>query len=500
LHAAIGWSYDLLFPDDQRGLEALSSFTAGAPLAAAEAVLAALGVPPTAAVDVLTRLVDRSLATADIGDRGAVRYRLLDSVRDFGRERLRASARDGRASAAHAAWFGAAAMEASAGLRGADQPRHLSLVRTDRADIDAALAWCAGHDPWLGLRIANGFGWAWVFLGAGSDAARRFRATLAAAPAAPKPERVDAMLFAAWFEASGGDLERAVREVRAALDLADDTARPWLFLAFVHSQQGRPHEALTALAACRDELRGWEQGAAWLLTAWATIALGDVTEAGHACAEALTILGPLGDQWALSHAEAMLGTLAQAQHRFPDAVAHLTRAAGAAHRLGFAAAGSLHRTNLGRAHQQNGDPVAAIAAFEQAIEDATAAGDLRVVALARVRLARVLRPLGRTAEARSCVDAARRWYATAGGGDGALLADHVAADLAADPDRLEAVLSAARAAGDPEVEVLTLDALARLHAAAGRGDEATALRAAADDLMPAAAHLLTADDRRPPPG
>jgi hypothetical protein len=98
------------------------------------------------------------------------------------------------------------------------------------------------------------------------------------------------------------------------------------------------------------------------------------------------------------------------------------------------------------------------------------------------------------------VDAARRWYATAGGGDGALLADHVAADLAADPDRLEAVLSAARAAGDPEVEMLTLDALARLHAAAGRGDEATALRAAADDLMPAAAHLLTADDRRPPPG
>jgi tetratricopeptide (TPR) repeat protein len=212
------------------------------------------------------------------------------------------------------------------------------------------------------------------------------------------------------------------------------------------------------------------------------------------------VLSPLGDQWALSHAEAMLGTLAQAEHRFPDAVAHLTRAADAAHRLGFAAAGSLHRTNLGRAYQQNGDPAAAIAAFERAIEDAAAAGDLRVVALARVRVARALRALGRTAEARSHVDSARRWYATAGGGDGALLADHLAAELDADPDRLAAVLSAARAAGDPEVEVLTLDALARLNAAAGRGTEATALRAAADELMPAAAYLLTADDRRPPRG
>jgi hypothetical protein len=132
-------------------------------------------------------------------------------------------------------------------------------------------------------------------------------------------------------------------------------------------------------------------------------------------------------------------------------------------------------------------------------ENATAAGDLRVVALARVRLARVLRGLGRTVDARSQVDSARRWFATAGGGDGALLADHLAAELAADPERLAAVLAAARTAGDPEVEVLTLDALARLHAAAGRVDEAAELRAAADDLMPAAGHLLTADDRRPPP-
>src|SRR5690349_441135 len=77
LRAAIGWSYDLLFPDDQRGLQGLSCFAGSAPLAAAEAVLAALGVPSTSALDVLTRLVDRSLATVEVGGGGEVRYRLL---------------------------------------------------------------------------------------------------------------------------------------------------------------------------------------------------------------------------------------------------------------------------------------------------------------------------------------------------------------------------------------------------------------------------------------
>ena len=56
LQAAIGWSYDLLFPDDQRGLQALACFSGGAPLAATEAVLGALAVPAAAAVDVLDRL------------------------------------------------------------------------------------------------------------------------------------------------------------------------------------------------------------------------------------------------------------------------------------------------------------------------------------------------------------------------------------------------------------------------------------------------------------
>ncbi len=70
LKATIGWSYELLFPDDQRGLWALATFAGGAPLPAVESVLEALDVPAAAAIDVVGRLASRSLVIVDDeGDR-----------------------------------------------------------------------------------------------------------------------------------------------------------------------------------------------------------------------------------------------------------------------------------------------------------------------------------------------------------------------------------------------------------------------------------------------
>ena len=97
LRATIGWSYDLLFPDDQKGLWALATFAGGAPLDAIELVIVALGVPRVAALDVVDRLVSRSLVIVD-----ADRYRLLDSIRAFAIE----ATDDGDVAAeAHSRWL-----------------------------------------------------------------------------------------------------------------------------------------------------------------------------------------------------------------------------------------------------------------------------------------------------------------------------------------------------------------------------------------------------------
>jgi predicted ATPase/DNA-binding SARP family transcriptional activator len=508
LGAALAWSYDLLFPDDQRGLWALACFSGGAPLPAVEYVLAALGVPTATALDVIGRLADRSLVGVDVTTGGAVRYRLLDSVREFSAERSREAGLAGVASGAHAAWFAAAAARAEQDVRGPGQGEHLSLVRTERANIDAALAWARTNDPLLGLRIANGFGWTWAVLGAGPDAVQRCRAALTAAQTVAQPhERATGLLLAGWLEASGGNLDQATADIEEAMRLGDDELRSVgrLYLSFVRTQQGRARDALALLADCRVDFHGlgrpWEEGSSWLLTAWAEIFLGETGRGRAACDAALRLLRPLGDQWALNHAEALLGALAQAEHRFADAIAHLHRAADATHRLGFTAAEAHHLTTLGRAQQQSGDRRAAIATLERAIETAHSTGDLRTAAIAGVRLGCVRRAAGDRRSARTAAQSAKRWYDVAGGGEGAILAEYLLAALDADDraphaaERLTVVLADARLAHAVEPEVLALDILARIHADQGRPTDARTMLDAADRVMPSAGHLVTDNDR-----
>lgn len=508
LRAAIAWSYDLLFPDDQRGLWALACFAGGATLGAVEGVLAALGVPAASGVDVVDRLADRSLLSVDASADGSVRYRLLDSVREFSLDRLTEAGVADVALGAHAAWFAALAVSAERGVRGPEQAEHLQVVRAERSNIDAALAWTSTHDPVLGLRIANGFGWAWVVLGAGVDAARRIRAAVTAADiAGAAQDRAYGLLLAGWLEASGGDLDQADADIEQAMRMGGDDLRGMahLHLSFVRIQQGRPHDVLALLAGCLVDFqrlgRTWEEGGSWILSAWAAIALGELARGKAACDEALRLLRPLRDDWTLIHAEGMLGGIAQAEHRFADAAAHLERAAAAAHHLGFAGVEALHLTNLGRAYQRTGDHVAAITTLERAIVAAQATGDLRMAAMARVRLGRVLRATGEQQAARAIVLSAQQWYGAAGGGDGTALAEYVLATLDLDDgaptagQRLTEVLAAARRTGDLEIQVLTLDALARVHAENDRPADALATLATADSLIGSAHHLVTDNDR-----
>jgi hypothetical protein len=113
----------------------------------------------------------------------------------------------------------------------------------------------------------------------------------------------------------------------------------------------------------------------------------------------------------------------------------------------------------------------------------------------------VLRSIGELESARATVRSAQRWYSTAGGGDGATLAEYLVAALDADdgaPDaqaQLAAVLAAARDAHDVEIEVLALDRMARIYAEQGRTTDAREALGAADRAMGSASHLLAMGDR-----
>jgi predicted ATPase/DNA-binding SARP family transcriptional activator len=519
LAAAIAWSHDLLFPDDQRGLWALASFVDGVPLAAGEHVIGALGVPAASALDVVDRLVDRSLVSVDVGARDvgdgaddrSYRYRMLDSVRAFGLDRLREAGLADAAAGAHASWFGDAAGIVDEEVRGPRQARHLTFVRVERANIDAALAWAVANDPQLAVRIVNGFGWAWVVAGDGALGAERFRTTLdAVGDRAPAADRAIGWSITAWLEA-GNSVARAHVAAEHAILVADaagdDTvaAVSRLALAFVLIQEARAREALDLLEGCCADFRRlgrvWDEGAAWVLSASAALLLGDAVLAANACAHAEALVRPLGDDWGLGHLDSILGRVARAELRSDDAIRHLSEAADAAGRLGFATSEGYHLANLGRVHQQAGDPEQAIVALERVLEIGRATAELRLVALGRVTLGAVLREIGDDDGARAQLGAADDWFRASGGGAGAavaacLLAAMDAVDGVDDATtRLIDLLDAARAADDIEVEVRALDALARARAKEGETTAAIELLDAADARLLAAPDLLGDADR-----
>jgi predicted ATPase len=492
LRATIGWSYELLFPDDQRGLWALAAFSGGAPLAAAESVLGALDVPPSAAIDVVGRLASRSLVIVD----DPPRYRLLDSIRAFALEALAEAGLTERGLDAHAAWYEGQAASSTAGVRSARQAEYLALARSERANIDAALGWCAANDPGRGLAIASGFGWAWIVLGDWRGAQRLLTALTAVGERAPAHDRATALLLAAWIEASSGHLAPARRHVEAARELAggdpDLEARCAYYLAYVVSHHGDWEHGLALTARARELYDGldrpWDQAANALFASRAAISAGDVGRAAQARDEVQRRLQVVDDPWLHVRGDAMLGEFARVERRFDDAVAHIGRAAETSGRLGFLQTEAYQLTSLGRAQCQAGDYAAGAAALQVGIAKAQATGDVRLAALGRVHLGRILRALGRTAEAREALVAAAEFHRDAGGGEQAALGETLLAALDRDRERLTALLDQARRDANAPVEVFALDALARI-----TGDEG--LYAAADERMATASHFIAERDR-----
>ncbi|HEX8509099.1 MAG TPA: BTAD domain-containing putative transcriptional regulator, partial [Propionibacteriaceae bacterium] len=303
LQAAIEWSYDLLFPDDQRGLWALSCFAGSASLSAIEAVLTALGVPAGAVLDTISRLVDRSMVSIDPAEGGEVRYRLLDSIRAYARARAGEAGLAEAAALAHAQWYGATASWCDEHIRTVQQPVCLAIARAERANIDLALTWCTRQDPLLGIHIANGFGWTWVVLGDGTAGAARVRNAIV--DQASAYDRAGALLHAAWLEASAGDVNLAQTNLDEARELAEDLADSVLVAdvhrhqAFVAIQQGHPDVVLSSTAASVATYRplalAWYTAASVLLAAFGSLMLGDTTTATRNGREALAALSVIGD-------------------------------------------------------------------------------------------------------------------------------------------------------------------------------------------------------------
>jgi non-specific serine/threonine protein kinase len=138
LRATVDWSYDLLAEPERALLRRLSVFAGGWTFEAAEAVAAGDGIQTHAVLDLMAQLVDKSLVIAE-EQRGAVRYRLLETIRAYARDRLLEAGEAERTRDRHLAYFLGLAEEAEPRLRGAEERVTLDRLEAEHANLQAAL-------------------------------------------------------------------------------------------------------------------------------------------------------------------------------------------------------------------------------------------------------------------------------------------------------------------------------------------------------------------------
>ncbi|MDL4819341.1 ATP-binding protein [Actinomadura opuntiae] len=307
LRAAIDWSHALCSAEERLLWARLSVFAGDFDLDAAEHVCSGEGLRAEQVVDVLTGLVDKSVVQrADRG--GVVRYRMLDSLREYGVERLAAGGGQARLRRRCFDWYAGRLRRARAELAGAEQTRWLAWFDRERANIRALLGhvlataetatardamdalgrlWMlhgmAGEcrhwmDRLLEARDTTGEGWARL-LGLAAltmtlqddlDAARELLGR-AAAQARAEGDR-DAVALVTCCEGAtalfAGDVDRSLRLLGAADELGEDAGADVLLL-LVEVFRGVAHlfkgdHAAAVEHAGRGARAGEEHGELWV--------------------------------------------------------------------------------------------------------------------------------------------------------------------------------------------------------------------------------------------
>ena len=185
LRGAIQWSHDLLDPDGQTMFRWLAAFAGGWTFEAAEAICSPAGAAVLDTLETLDALVQHSLARRDDGT-PEPRFRMLQTIREFGLERLAESGEESEIHERHAQFFLALAEEAAGELTGPGQAVWLDRLACDHDNLRAALRWSVDADRaetglliaaaiwrfWqLRDHLAEGEGWLTELLAAPSAAA-----------------------------------------------------------------------------------------------------------------------------------------------------------------------------------------------------------------------------------------------------------------------------------------------------------------------------------------
>ncbi|WP_327381286.1 AfsR/SARP family transcriptional regulator [Streptomyces sp. NBC_01207] len=541
LRAVIDWSWALLGSAEEAVLRRLSVHGGDASAEAAGVVCADTG---TAAYVrdhqvplVLDRLVERSLVVLVDRPEGR-RYRLLESVKDYARERLRAAGEEQEARARHGAYYRELALRAEPLLRGPHQRLWLARLDAAEAELYPAVEEALAHGRVVpALRAARALARYWLLRGGPAEGGRLLDACLAAERDHPDHpahvasgtgpgqdrstgERIAAAaLAAAWragltvwegtSSAAGTLLRTAVvdldaREVAEHDPLGHAHALGFLAAAQMGAGDVSAGEELAdrALAVAEAIGDGWGTAAALSVRARHSLAHGDLVAVRRDAERAARLFSGLGDRWGLLQTVFPRAALHEIAGEYPQASRLHEEGLAIAEELGL-------RTEAGKRLCALGRSALLAGAFEEsrqrhadalrlAREQSHRAGE----ADARIGLAMVARRTGDLVGAEEHMRAVLTWFREVDYAPGTTLALAelgFTAELKGDPDRARALhregLEAARALGDARAVALALEGLAGAAAAGGEPERAARLLGAADAARTSAGARLPPAER-----
>lgn len=369
LRASLEWSYNLLAPDERVLLRQLSVFAASWDFSAVEHIAGDVLGPSSDPLDLLARLIEKSLALR-LEAAGETRYRLLEVVRQYAWGQVKGCQEEDRLRERHRAWCLDLVQHAADGLVSPDPSAWLDRLEVAHDDIRAALRWSLLRDEGeLALDLSAPIWRFWLFRGYLSEGRRWLEQALAATDGITS-SRAEAALGAGVLAQFQADYSRA-REL-CAMCIEYSTALVdrrrvgfgLLTLASVKSETGdyesaarTYHEALAALRERNDhraiamalgelsltllylgesdraeaasqesvamyQLSGNTQGLAGSLTNLAIIlfARQEYDRAHALCTESLAIRRALGDKGGCAHTLLVLAWVTTAQGQFLQAI------------------------------------------------------------------------------------------------------------------------------------------------------------------------------------
>ena len=224
LRALVDWSYELLQPQEQLLLQRLGVFVGGFDLEAAEAVCADERLDALDLLDLLASLVEKSLVMMEELPEGGTRYRMLETLREYARDKLEQG--EGLLATAnrHLAHCFVFAKQVRDGLQGAQQAEWVARAEADLDNLRAALvharSGAPGVDPFLAVKLPVALQGFWVMRGYVSEGREAVRAALSLpAVQAADMAHAHALYVGAALAATQGDPAEARQMLQTCLAL-----------------------------------------------------------------------------------------------------------------------------------------------------------------------------------------------------------------------------------------------------------------------------------------